>query len=541
MDSDVRGPEGVELPTENRSGVVRAVVSTLIPLAALVVGLRFYARHHLDRWVGIDDWAVLAAFVFTVGLGITICLMAEVGLGQHLWDLSESQIEQYFKRFYFTVILYYCALGSIKNALLLQYRRIFGSKLRRPINIALLVIGSWSIGLVLVSIFTCHPISGYWIKDVKATCIPTYQWYIHSAGNILSDLVIFTLPIPVLWNMKVSMRQRLLLILVFSLGLLNCSISGIRIKYLPIVNRNPDVTYDNLDAAAWTMGEVCLAIICACLPTLRPIYARAARQRFTDSLGPGLRRRKAAYYGGPGRDLLTPTEGVSSSTGIMSRRDHQNIDIEKLASPRATPKLSSIDTSSDCTRTGIYQSQSQSSRAPSQCDHHCYELVESPPLVQQHPERKLPRPRVARVPGALTSPCQPPEHRRPSVQSILDEIVVTQPPSAIIHEALGSNFPIRVAGHVEPLGASRGRFSSIDTVASEGLSPPRPRIRRMASEGSAAPHVSHLTSPTWRDPGSAARMPADFFNRVDFQVVGWGSGSASRSPREVGHAPRDLV
>lgn len=220
MDTDVRGPDGAELPMDNRSGVVVAVASTLIPLAALVVALRFYARHHLDHWIGLDDWGVLIALVFTVAKGIAICLMAPVGIGQHIWNLSDGQLEQYFKRFYFTVILYYCALGSIKIALLLQYRRIFGSKLRRVINIALFVIGSWSIALVLVSIFTCHPIQGYWIKDIKATCIPTFQWYIHSAGNILSDIVIFTLPIPILWSMKVSTRQRLLLILVFSLGLL---------------------------------------------------------------------------------------------------------------------------------------------------------------------------------------------------------------------------------------------------------------------------------------------------------------------------------
>lgn len=260
MDSDVRGSEGVELPMDNRSGVVVAVASTLIPLAALVVALRFYARHHLDRWVGIDDWAVLISLVrsrrceiWETPLGIVLTCLSDFYRSQGHHDMSHGRggagttpvepkrvadrailqgqstcrcrlcsaiSNDWQQRFYFTIIMYYCALGSIKIALLLQYRRIFGSKLRRVVNIALLVIGSWSIGLVLVSIFTCHPISGYWIKDLKATCIPTYQWYIHSAGNITSDIVIFTLPIPILWNMKVSTRQRLLLILVFSLGLL---------------------------------------------------------------------------------------------------------------------------------------------------------------------------------------------------------------------------------------------------------------------------------------------------------------------------------
>lgn len=32
-----------------------------------------------------------------MGNGITVCLMAQVGLGQHIWNLSDLQIEEYFK------------------------------------------------------------------------------------------------------------------------------------------------------------------------------------------------------------------------------------------------------------------------------------------------------------------------------------------------------------------------------------------------------------------------------------------------------------
>lgn len=181
---------------------------------------------------------------------------------------------------------------------------------------------------------------------------------------------------------------------------------------------------------------------------------------------------------------------------------HETTDVEKL-SPRASMKPS-IDTGSDYTRT--YQS-----RAQSQCDHYGYELVESP-----QSERKLSVRAPAKVP--LSSPFQPPERRRPSVQSILDEIVVTQPPSAIIHEALGSNFPVRVAGGVQPLTNSRGRYSSIDTITSEGLSAPRPRIRRVGSEGSAVSQVSDFTFRREHEP---ARSAVGVSNKVNFQAVGW--------------------
>lgn len=63
MDSDARGSDVVELPMDNRAGVVVAVVSTVIPLTGLVVAMRFYARQRLDNWIGLDDWAVLVSTV----------------------------------------------------------------------------------------------------------------------------------------------------------------------------------------------------------------------------------------------------------------------------------------------------------------------------------------------------------------------------------------------------------------------------------------------------------------------------------------------
>lgn len=281
------------------------------------------------------------------------------------------------------------------------------------------------------------------------------------------------------------------------------------------MNFDPDVTYENLDATAWSIGEVCLAIVCACLPTLRPLYARAARERFADSLRPNCGWRKRQYHGEPARGLRTPEEAVPDPFGCSV--SHGITDVEKL-SPRVSMKPS-IDTGSDYTRT--YQS-----RAQSQCDHYGYEMVESP-----QSDRKVARPPIK---APLSSPFQPPERRRPSVQSILDEIVVTQPPSAIIHEALGSDFPIRVA---QPLPGARGRYSSIDSIANEGLSAPRPRIRRVGSEGSA---VSQTSDFTFRRENGSTRAPVDYFNKVDFQPVGW-AGSRHPSLREPDRGPRNLI
>ncbi len=90
--------------------------------------------------------------------------------------------------FYFSIVLYYVGLGTVKLAILLQYLRVFAVKMRKVTILAMVVIGMWSAALVLLSIFTCHPVEGYWDKDVRATCIPNLpQWYINAAGNIAAD------------------------------------------------------------------------------------------------------------------------------------------------------------------------------------------------------------------------------------------------------------------------------------------------------------------------------------------------------------------
>src|SRR3569833_2303128 len=43
-------------PADNRSRVIVTVVSTLVPLASVIVALRLYTRHFLGNGLCLDDW-----------------------------------------------------------------------------------------------------------------------------------------------------------------------------------------------------------------------------------------------------------------------------------------------------------------------------------------------------------------------------------------------------------------------------------------------------------------------------------------------------
>lgn len=111
---------------------------------------------------------------------------------------------------------------AIKMTFLLQYNRILAvQSMHRVIIAAMVIIGGWSISQIFVGIFVCTPVQGFWDMTVEAKCIPNIpQWYINAAGNIITDVAIFVLPLPAIGKLNLAKPQKLLLLGIFCLGFL---------------------------------------------------------------------------------------------------------------------------------------------------------------------------------------------------------------------------------------------------------------------------------------------------------------------------------
>ncbi|KAK3987788.1 hypothetical protein QBC44DRAFT_351653 [Cladorrhinum sp. PSN332] len=276
MSTTAPSPELDPAVFESRAGVVIAVVVTTLSIAALSVGLRSYARASMIRQFGMDDWAAIVAMLFAIGSGTMVVSNTKYGHGRHIYnpEVDATQLWKYFRTFYISIVLYNASLTAIKITFLLQYWRIFGTQqMRRVIMIAGVFVALWSISQLLVVIFTCTPIEKFWLADqVPGTCIPNLPfWYINAAGNIVTDVTVFIVPLPALSRLNLRKNQKLALLGVFCLGFFTCAISVIRIQYLRL---SEDTTWDNVASSCWSVGELCSGITCACLPTLRPLAAR---------------------------------------------------------------------------------------------------------------------------------------------------------------------------------------------------------------------------------------------------------------------------
>ncbi|KAH7333395.1 hypothetical protein BKA65DRAFT_403405 [Rhexocercosporidium sp. MPI-PUGE-AT-0058] len=268
------------IDSQSRAHEIIAIVSFMAILSSSIVALRLFTRLKILKACGLDDWVMVAAQVFTLGTAVAIGMESRYGLGRHVWTISKEETIPYLKTFYASILLYNFALAVVKVSILLQYRRIFTAPaMQKACVVGLVVIICWAITQIFLNAMICMPAASFWDPTVPGKCIPFLPlWYTYAVVNIITDFSIFILPLPALKSLQLPKRQKIILFVIFGLGLFTCAISLVRIRFLKVAAKSTDPTWDNVDAATWSLLELSLAIISASLPTLRTLLVKIVPQ-----------------------------------------------------------------------------------------------------------------------------------------------------------------------------------------------------------------------------------------------------------------------
>lgn len=176
-------------------------------------------------------------------------------------------------------------LGFTKVSVILLYRRIF----RTPIfqRICLVYIGVvivWTISFFFACLFQCYPVTPFVEGFYGNKCTQVLVLYNALGGSdVALDVLIIILPIQPVLSVKMGLRQRLAVLGMFLLGLLAvaCSIarlvSFVQCDTTLIAHYN-DETYYTSGVFVWTVVELVMAVVSACLPTLRPLFLLGKKQ-----------------------------------------------------------------------------------------------------------------------------------------------------------------------------------------------------------------------------------------------------------------------
>lgn len=94
--------------------------------------------------------------------------------------------------------------------------------------------------------------------------------------SLVSDLAILLLPMPLVWQLRTSLRRKLRIMVVFAGGTLACAANVARTIQNYTLD-SEDATYSIEVIMLWAIAEVNIGLICSCLPILPAFYQHMLR------------------------------------------------------------------------------------------------------------------------------------------------------------------------------------------------------------------------------------------------------------------------
>lgn len=155
----------------------------------------------------------------------------------------------------------------------------------------LAVVNVAGLALTFLNILQCRPVGAAFDDPIQPTakCIDIVTLYLSSAPvNIITDLAILFLPMPILTSMRLPRTEKIILIVTFSFGAFVAVVDVVRIAYLESAalarlqnnsgsaasNAEYDYSWIASLSFMWSAVEVHVGIIVACVPGVKPLVTK---------------------------------------------------------------------------------------------------------------------------------------------------------------------------------------------------------------------------------------------------------------------------
>ncbi|KAK1982260.1 hypothetical protein LZ30DRAFT_53174 [Colletotrichum cereale] len=272
MDANATAPA---IRTETNGPYVTGIAIGFVITAAAVFSLRLYTRICLLKTAGKDDWTICIAMACSVVVTVATCLEVKYGMGRHVENVSAAETHEQLKYLLISVLHYNMGMNVAKVSFLLQYRRIFVSRVVRRICLwAMVYVAAWACVQAVLLGVSCLPIS-FIVPSTAAFCLNTLPiWYFSSSMSLATDFLIFCIPLRSVLQLQLPAKQKIMLFAIFCLGFCVCIISTYRMFTLRTAVYSDDAPWENIGAAIWSAIELNTSIIAASLPTIRPLLAK---------------------------------------------------------------------------------------------------------------------------------------------------------------------------------------------------------------------------------------------------------------------------
>lgn len=256
-----------------------ALVWTSFSIAFLFVGLRTVIRaRHADRLTADDYWIFLALATL-----LTLCILETIQLRSLYYitaviagvipigDKLISTTEDYLRFEFPIIILFWTVLWCVKAGFLALYYKLFRDlALYRRVWYALATFTFLAyVGCLITLCLSCGHISNFF---AFAQCgKPEHIWasnlsvYYSTVIDVFTDLCIMAMPIRLIYNVKISRKQKLGLVCVFGLCFVMIAFAIIRAKQVLVQQYFVNLTL----LMIWSTLAASISVVVGSLPALK--------------------------------------------------------------------------------------------------------------------------------------------------------------------------------------------------------------------------------------------------------------------------------
>ncbi|OJJ06579.1 hypothetical protein ASPVEDRAFT_154582 [Aspergillus versicolor CBS 583.65] len=263
----------------NAQRAIIGVAAVFMVLPIVAVTLRIYGRHLKGVGLDLSDYLIMGGLVCSLGFGaIDISCVVNCGVGHHMAEVvaqyGMGPIMLFMKELVAIQIFWAVGNSCVKLSLLSFYCRVFSfPRFIMTAQITAVFILLWALAVILGGFLLCQPFAFTWDQSIPGghcgNQVLSYQ--ITGALNLVTDLMVLTMPMPYLWKLEMRVSQKIPLMAVFAVGLFVCVATIMRLVSLSLLDFT-DLTDNITEAMIWGTIEPALGVTLACIPFMKPIF-----------------------------------------------------------------------------------------------------------------------------------------------------------------------------------------------------------------------------------------------------------------------------
>ncbi|KAK7192819.1 hypothetical protein PSPO01_01527 [Paraphaeosphaeria sporulosa] len=154
-----------------------------------------------------------------------------------------------------------------------------------------------------------------------------------SCINILTDIFMLALPLPVVWGLRINKTQKWLVSLSFIMGGSACIVCLVRLLFVLRVASTPDPTWlkgDSIPSGITSTFEHSVGIFAASFPTYRPLYRWLSKGTLEDTTAHSNSFGSGRQWNGRSQAQRPDPHRIIKLTTIRSEVDPRDTNEERL-------------------------------------------------------------------------------------------------------------------------------------------------------------------------------------------------------------------